>query len=195
MSRLVVLSALLAAVVAVGGGSPPPPEAPAAYYFLKIEGIDGEADDGAIALTGLAWDTRAEVGRFAENPPAGLAVSDSGPGGPKTETRMDLRVRGMVGRRSHQPLTIAKQVDKASPQLMEACANGTTLVNIQLWTRDEGDLRTLRYTLKDAIITSYHIANPAGAGGVPVEQVSLNFARIEMAARGANLNLSKSNID
>jgi type VI protein secretion system component Hcp len=197
VSRLVILVTLLAAVAVVGSGSPALPRGEAADMYLKIKGIDGESEDGAIAVAGLAWNTQADVGRFAEYTPAGIAVSDSGAGGPKTAARMDVRGSSMAGRRSHLPMTIVKQVDKASPKLMEACANGTHL-DVEVWSRDDGGQAQLRYTLKDAIITSYSLSRPSDPAAAPTESVSFSFTRIETApsdpaAAATNLNSSKSN--
>jgi len=113
VSRLVVLSVLLAAVVAVGSGLPAPPQSAATDYYLKIEGIDGESEDGAIAVAGLAWDTQADVGRFSEytapheaaeiifqgrsgreassGMASGIAVSDSGVQSPGPKTTREVR--------------------------------------------------------------------------------------------------------
>jgi len=220
MSRLLVLCALLA-VVAVVGASPSPDSA--ADYYLKIGDIKGEAADGSIAVTGIAWDTHAEVGRFAVEPPAevlaryggaqfasagmaaGLAVSDPGAGGSKPAARQGQvqtpREAGSgmaTGRRTHSPVTFVKQWDKASPKLMEACANGSHQ-DVEVWERNEAGQDYLRYTLKDAIITSYSVTRGGDADDRPTESISFNFEKIEMAsatpqpAGASNLNSSKSN--
>jgi type VI secretion system Hcp family effector len=179
VSRVVVLSALLALLVVLGAGSPGPATSGAADYYLKIDGIDGEATDGSIGLTGFAWDTRADVGRFAEYTAPREAAS------------------GMAsGRRMHKPLTIVKEVDKASPKLMEACAKGTHIGDVEVWSR-EGGQAALRYTLQDAIISSYSISGPSESSPRPVESVSFSFAQVRLgpADPGAatNLNSSRSN--
>ena len=222
MSRLLVLCALLA-VVAVGGASPPLDTA-AADYYLKIGDIKGEAADGSIAVTGMAWDSHAEVGRFAVDPPpevlaryggaqfagggmaAGIAVSDSGVGGPKNPARQgEVRPTreagsGMAtGRRQHQAITFVKRVDKASPLLMQACANGTHVGDVEVWQRNESDVDFLRYRLKNAVITSYSVTRGGDADDRPTESISFHFEKIEIPsatpepAGATNLNSSRSN--
>jgi type VI secretion system Hcp family effector len=179
VSRVVVLSALLAVVTTLGAESPTPLASRAADYYLKIKGIDGEAADRSIALTGYAWDSRADVGRFTEYTAPREAAS------------------GMAsGRRMHKPLTIVKEVDKASPKLMEACAKGTHLGDVEVWSREDGQT-TLRYTLQDAIISSYSISGPSESSPRPVESVSFSYAQIKLGpmepGAATNLNSSRSN--
>lgn len=179
MSRVVVLSALLAVITALGAESSAPLASRAADYYLKIKGIDGEATDGSIGLTGYAWDSRADVGRFAEYTAPRDAAS------------------GMAsGRRMHKPMTIVKEVDKASPKLMEACAKGTHVGDVEVWSREGGQAR-LRYTLQEAIISSYSISGPAEPSAHPVESVSFSFAQINLGpvepGAATNLNSSRSN--
>ena len=179
MSRVVVASALLAILVVLGAGSPGAATSGATDYYLKIKNIPGEAADGSIGLAGFAWDTRADAGRFAEytaprEAPSGMAS----------------------GRRTHKPLTIVKEVDKASPKLMEACAQGTHIGDVEVWSR-EGGQAALRYTLQDAIITSYAISGPQDASSRPVESVSFSYAQIKLGpvdpSAATNLNSSRSN--
>ncbi len=219
MTRMLALAVLLAAAgLAAGTGLPAWSPPSAVDYYLKIGDIKGEAADGSIGVTGIAWDSHAEVGRFAVDPPAeilaryggaqfggggmaaGIAVSDSGVGNPKPAAR-EGQVRtpresgsGMAtGRRTYNPIRFVKRVDKASPLLMQACANGSHLGDAEVWER-EGGRETLRYTLKDVVISSYGVSWEEGAER-PTESLSLNFEKIEMAApaRAVNLNSSKSN--
>jgi type VI secretion system Hcp family effector len=188
VSRSLVLAALLAAVVAVGSGSPALPEAPAADFFLKITGIEGEAEDGSIAVAGFAWDTRADIGRFAEYTPAAEPSAIVSP--------RDAASGMASGRRMHKPMTIVKHWDKASPVLMQACAQGDPIVDVEVWER-EGGQAYLRYTLKDAFITSYSVSRDPDPTARPMESVSFSYERIEVAptapAERGSLNSSKSN--
>lgn len=190
MSRVIRYPALLTALFAVGAAFSPATDQPAADYYLKIKGIEGEAADGSIALAGFAWDTRADVGRFAEyTSPRDVASGMAS--GREASTGM------ATGRRTHKPLTIVKQVDKATPKLMEACANGTHVGDVEVWSR-EGNQAYLRYTLKDAIITSYSITRAPDSSARPVESVSFSYQKVEVAPAEAanertNLNSSKSN--
>lgn len=206
MSRFVVLCALLAAALAVGS-APPPPAAPAADFYLKIKGIDGEAEDGAIALAGLAWDTDADVGQFAAEPPqevlaryGGAQFSSGGMSGVRESSpRPREAASGMeTGRRQHSwPMKIVKQYDRATPKLLQACADGTHL-DVEVWERNASGQEQLRYTLKEAIITSISLDRGADGTSPPIESISFTFDKIEMTpaaaeTRAVNLNSSKSN--
>ena len=141
MSRLMAIGVVLAAFVTVGGGPPALPRVPAADYYLEIEGVDGEATDGMIQVTGFAWGSKADVGGFAEQPPGPTHEGDS----------------------SDAPVQIAfvKQVDKASPILWQAVADGRAFESVQVW-KNEGDKISLLYELKNAVMGSYTIERPAG---------------------------------
>lgn len=183
MARVVVLSALLAVITVLAAESPSAPVPRASDYYLKIKGIDGEAADRSIALTGFAWDSRADVGRFAEYTAPRESAS------------------GMAsGRRMHKPMTIVKEIDKASPKLMQACTNGAHIGDVEVWSR-EGGQATLRYTLQDAIISNYSIIGPnyatsgqQDASARPLESVSFSFEQIKLApATPASTTNLKSN--
>jgi type VI secretion system Hcp family effector len=173
-------------VVAVGSASPSLHESPADYY-LKIEGIEGDAEDGSIAIAGLAWNTVADIGTFEVYSPRD-AASGMAPGREASS--------GMAtGRRMHKWVTISKQVDKASPVLMQKCAMGDPLADVEVWERAGGQ-DILRYELKDAIITSYSVSrDPADPTARPVESITFAFEKIDVApaAAASNLNQSKSN--
>jgi type VI secretion system secreted protein Hcp len=83
----------------------------------------------------------------------------------------------------HKPLTIVKEVDKSSPKLMEACVKGTHVGNVEVWARDGGQA-TLRYTLQDAIISSYSISGPSASSPRPTESVSFSFEKIVLGPTG-----------
>jgi type VI secretion system secreted protein Hcp len=153
---------LVFALAAIGLGSPGFSAPGAADIYLKIKDLPGDADDGSIALSGLAWDTRAEVGRFAEY----TGPRDAG--------------SGMAsGRRQHRPMTIVKEWDKASPKLLEACAKGTHLGDVEVWSREAGRV-TLLYTLQNVVISSYAISGPTESSPRPVESVSFAFEQIKV---------------
>lgn len=171
MVHMAALIALLASV-AMEAKQPSPVPMPAADWYLKIKDIPGESDDASIPLTGLAWDAPAEVGRFTVYPvqrDAASSMAGAREAAPETAG----------GRRMHMPLTIVKEVDKASPKLMEACTKGTHLGDIEVWSRD-GGRGTLRYTLQDAIISSYAISGPSESSSRPIESVSFAYAQIKL---------------
>jgi type VI secretion system Hcp family effector len=150
----------------------------AADYYLKLEGIDGE-----VAVSGFAWNTVADVGSFER-----YATDVRSPRDPSTGQAS--------GRRMHKPMTITKEWGPASAKLMQACVDGTHVGNVEVWSR-EGGQAALRYTLHDAIITSYSVSRQPDSSARPMEQVSFTFERIEVApavpAAATNLNSSRSN--
>jgi type VI secretion system secreted protein Hcp len=127
-------------------------------YFLKIQGIDGEAQDkthkGDIQLDSFSWG--------ATN--AGTAASGGGFGS---------------GRVQMHDFNFVKRVDKASPKLMLACANGEHIKSAILVCRKAGKEQQeyLKYTFSDLLISSFQIG---GTEVMPAEQISFNFGKIEM---------------
>ena len=71
-------------------------------------------------------------------------------------------------------------VNKASPALFLACAQGDHIKNAILTCRKAGrdQQEFLKVTMNDVLVSSFQIG---GAGGVvPTDQISLNFAKIEV---------------
>jgi Type VI secretion system effector, Hcp len=77
-----------------------------------------------------------------------------------------------TGKRMHKPFTITKEIDKASPLLMKACASGQHFQEVDV------DLSTgVRYTLTDVMISS---DEKATGGDKPMETISFTYQKIEM---------------
>jgi len=91
-------------------------------------------------------------------------------------------------------LTITKELDKASPKLMEACAGGSHLPRVTLIGRrieGENQVEFLRIVMTDVLVSSVNFNfskiehPPAGLDGNPnmgdkgIEEVSFNFSIIE----------------
>ena len=131
-------------------------------YFLKIAGVDGESADvqhkGEIVVEGFGW---------------GETVSVTGGGGGGAA----------AGKVQPQMFTFAKKMDKSSPVLMIGCATGQHFKNAILTARKPGGTQHeyLKITLEDVLITSYNTGGSSYSDVVPTEQVSLNFARLEMS--------------
>ncbi|MFN2382997.1 MAG: type VI secretion system tube protein Hcp [Gemmatimonadota bacterium] len=177
-------------MLALDSGAPAASSPSPADYFLKIQGFEGEAEDGSIALAGFAWNTLADVGRFVPYTPASQAGLPS---------YRQTASGSATGRRMHKPFTILKAWDKDSARLLEACADGTRIGDVEVWSREDGQA-TLRFTLKDAIISSYSLARLTGSdGGVGdlSESISFTFASVAVApaeaAAATTVNSSKSN--
>jgi type VI secretion system secreted protein Hcp len=146
--------------------------------FLMLDGIKGEsADDkhkGEIDIESFSW---------------GLSQSGSGSRGSGSGT----------GKVDMADITINKQVDKASPTLMLACANGKHITKGKLTLRKAGEnpLEYLTVDLESILVSSYQVGGSNG-GGIPSETISLNFVKVkteywtqsDKGAKGENANFS-----
>ena len=128
-------------------------------YFLKIDGIEGESRDDKhkdeIEIESFSWG-ETQTGTFAVG------------GG------------GGSGKISMQDFYFTMPVNKASPALFLACAQGDHIKNAILTCRKAGkdQQEFLKVTMNDVLVSSFQIG---GAGGVvPTDQISLNFAKIEV---------------
>lgn len=130
-------------------------------YFLKIDGIDGESADekhaGSIDIESWSWGVSSPG-------------SHAGGGG------------GGAGKVHMQDLVVTRQLDKASPKLMLACATGQMLRSALLICRrtvsDGEPVEYYRIRLTDVLVTSVQTSGHSGES-VPTESLSLNFAKIE----------------
>jgi type VI secretion system secreted protein Hcp len=129
--------------------------------FIKIDGIDGEAQDSKHKneIEVLAWSWGASQ--------AGSFATGSG---------------GGSGKVSVQDLSFTKWFDKASPILQQHCFNGKHIGKAVLVCRKaSGDnpLEYLKVTLEDILVSSF---NTGGSGGEDriTESVSLNFTKVKI---------------
>ncbi len=130
--------------------------------FLKIEGCPGECEaDGhkdEIDLMSFSWG-ETNAGSFAVG------------GG------------GGTGKVSMQDVHFVMKLNKASPKLASSCACGQHIPKAILTVRKAGEKQQpyLTYTFSDILVSSYQTGgSPHGSDPVPTDQVSLNFAKIEM---------------
>jgi len=88
---------------------------------------------------------------------------------------------GGSGKASFQDLSFTHFIDKVSPNLMLACANGKHFSEALLTVRKAGEkpLEYLKITMTDLIVTS---CTTGGSGGEDrlTENVSLNFAKFKV---------------
>jgi len=130
-------------------------------YFLKLDGIDGESADskhkGEIDLQ--SW---------------GFGATQSG--------TMHSGGGGGAGKVSVQDLHFTTNTSKASPKLFLSCANGEHIKKATLVARKAGKEQQEYYkiTLSDVLVSSYQNAGTSDGGIIPVDQVSLNFSKIEI---------------
>ncbi len=129
--------------------------------FIKIDGIEGESTDGKHS----GW---IEVLLYNTGVSQTVSSTASSAGGASAE-RADFK-----------SFNFTKQLDKATPKLSVACADGTHIDNIVLEVcRAGGDeVKFMEYKLTNCIICE--VSN-SGAGDIPLENVSINFGKIEWA--------------
>lgn len=147
--------------------------------FIRIVGVQGESKEpthmnwitvSSVVANNLKDDAQAD--RESSGAGAGkLAIgsSTSGAGAGKVKAA-DLATGQASGRRMHQPFTITKEIDKASPQLVQACASGKHFAEVDV------DLASGHYKLTDVVISS----DTKSAGDRPVETLSFTYQKIEM---------------
>ena len=128
-------------------------------YFLKIDGIQGEATDSKHKneIDVLSWS-------WGETN-SGDAAQRGGMGAGKVQM---------------QDFHFVMRVNKASPKLFLACANGDHIKKAVLYCRKAGKEQQeyLTVTFTDMIVSSYQTGGSSG-DVIPTDQLSLNFAKIE----------------
>jgi type VI secretion system secreted protein Hcp len=132
-----------------------------ADYYLKIDGIEGEAD-----AVGFEKQMQIESWSFGASN-SGSASQGSGMG---------------VGKVSLQDFHYVVQNGKASPQLFLACAKGNHIPQAILSCRKTGgDGKPFTYTkitFADIVISSFNSGGSNGSNILPMEQISFNYSKI-----------------
>ena len=129
-------------------------------YFLKIDGVDGESTDdkhkGEIELESWSFGGT-NAGSF-----------NSGGGGGTGKVQM-------------QDFHFVKKVDKASAKLLVSCANGEHLKTATLVCRKAGkdQQEFLTIVLSPVLVSSFQTGGSAGSDVIPMDQISLNYGKIE----------------
>ena len=131
-----------------------------ADMFLKIEGVDGEAQDkthkGEIDVLAWSW---------------GMGNAGSASSGPGTGT----------GKVRVQNISLTKYIDLATEKLWLSCANGKHFDSATLTMRKSGEnpLEYLVFTMEQVMVTS---VSTGGGGGEEriTENITLDFAKFEM---------------
>jgi type VI secretion system secreted protein Hcp len=128
---------------------------------LKIEGVESESTDdkykGWIELESFSW---GETN-------AGTAGHGAGQGAGKVQP---------------QDFHFVKKVDKATPLLFIGCATGQHFKKAEMVGRKAGgkQVEYFKFTMEEVLISSYQLGGSGAGDVVPTEQVSLNFAALEM---------------
>lgn len=129
-------------------------------YFLKIKGIEGESKDdkhkNEIDLESWSWG-------------ASQSGTHAGGGG------------GGAGKVSMQDFHFVMKMNKATPKLFLACANGKHIDEALLTCRKAGEKQQEYLVIKftDLLVSSYQTGGSAHGDVIPTDQISFNFAKIE----------------
>lgn len=133
-------------------------------YFLKIDGIEGESQDAK-----HRGEIEIESWSFGE-----------------VQTGTAARGGGMgAGKVQMQDFNFVMKVNKASPKLFLACARGDHIKSAVLTCRKAGkdQQEYLKVTFSDILVSSFQTSGAASADMLPMDQISLNFAKIEFEYR------------
>ncbi len=131
-------------------------------YFLKFDGIKGESTDAKhkdeIDIEAWSW---------GETNAAGPASGGGGSG---------------AGKVSMQDFHFVMRMNKASVSLMKACATGEHIKEATLTARKagKGQAEFLVIKMNDVLISGYQTGGSEGGDAVPTDQVSFNFAKIDV---------------
>ncbi len=130
-------------------------------YFLKVDGIQGESKadkhKDEIDIESFSWGAT-QSGTFAVG------------GG------------GGAGKVAMQDFHFTMGVNKASPALFLSCAQGDHIKNATLTCRKAGKEQQefMKVTMSDVLVSSFQTGGSGGHDVVPTDQISLNFAKIEV---------------
>lgn len=97
-------------------------------------------------------------------------------------------------------IMVEKSLDKSSPKLQEAIAEGKSFPTAEIeFTRsvgERGEATYLKYELKNVMITSYSFHGNAAGDPIPVDTISLNFGEIKVTYTEFDENgNSKGNVE
>jgi len=130
--------------------------------YIKFAGIDGESQD----KDHKGWSDLLSFSQPMHKPGTGTGA---------TRRRGDVVV---------EDITVAKELDKASPKLAESMCKGKVFdkVDIHLTASytDAGRVTYYAYELKNVQVVSYDISGTGQSEGVPIENLTLNFEEIKV---------------
>ncbi len=129
-------------------------------YFLKIEGIEGESQDSK-------HKNEIEIESWSFGGTQGGTFAAGGGGG--------------AGKVAMQDFHFVMKSNKASPKLFLAMSSGEHIKSAILTCRKAGkdQQEFLKYTFSDILVSSFQTGGAAAGSVIPVDQISLNFAKIE----------------
>lgn len=129
-------------------------------FFLKIDDIKGESSDSKhkdeIDVYSWSWGAT-QTGSSAHGGGAG------------------------TGKVSMNDFHFTMKANNASSPLFLACANGQHFKKADLTCRKagKGQQEYLKIKLSDVIVSSYQVGGSSHSDELPVDQISLNFSKIE----------------
>jgi len=129
-------------------------------YFLKIEGVEGESTDDK-------HKKEIEIESWSFGGSNAGSFSSGGGGG--------------TGKVQLQDFKFVKKADKASAKIFTACCTGEHFKKVTLTCRKAGKEQQefLVIELTSAIVSSFQTGGSAGSDIIPMDQVSLNYGKIE----------------
>jgi type VI secretion system secreted protein Hcp len=137
-------------------------------YFLKIAEVPGESGDskhkGELEIQSFSWGETQ----------TGTAGHGSG---------------GGAGKVVPQDLSFTKRMDKSSPVLFISCATGAHFKEAILTARKAGagaQQEYLKITMEEVLVSGYQVGGADGPDNIPNEQVTLNFAKLEISYKLQN---------
>jgi len=131
-------------------GAPPPGTAARVIGQIKIDGIPGPGAGGTIDIRAFSW-----------------GMSQPGAAVPGT---------GRAYKPTFDLFTIVKGLDVTSPRLFLTAATGRVIKTVEI--RVAGGRQKI--TLTDVFVASVKASQAGAAADVPVEEVSFNYAKIEI---------------
>ena len=129
--------------------------------FIKIDGIEGESSDDKHA----GW---IEVTSFNTGLSQITSATASSVGGASAE------------RADFHDFSFTKQLDKASPKLALACADGTHIdsIIVEICRAGTEKVKFMEYKMTNCIIGS---VKTVGGGEFPSEKVGIDFGKVQWA--------------
>lgn len=152
----------------IDGGS----KDPAHMNWIAVSSVvAGDLNGDAMADQEMARKSASDSWSAPTKADIGSQPSGAGAGKVTATAPRDMATGMASGKRMHKPFTITKEVDKASPLLVKACASGQHFpkVEVQLASGE-------KYTLTDVMVASDQMSS----GDRPMETISFTYQKIEM---------------